>query len=360
MWDKTPDQLDPATRRLLEIHLAQANGVGFNGGNHGTPAAGGPSQDRPQRTVYVGNVKPEISEHELGQFLNQLLTRVPGRPSKPGNAIVDIAMKYDRAYAFVEFRDSEDADICIALDGAQCKGIVLRLRRTNNYHPPPGYDEECKRKWRLQGVIPTHVEDGPNKLYFSGLPKAWNEEAVIQIVQQAGELGAFTLVRDKHSGESKGYAFFSFRNPAITDQAIQFLNSLNIPDTQLLCKRARVPGQPMGDFGGAAPPPAQPSSRILVLGNMVTGEELQDDAEYTDIMKDVHQECEKHGAIDRLIIPRPGQSAELVGRIYLAFQQPESAQRASQFLAGRTFNDKRVTCSFVSEQEWADLQRQFP
>ena len=366
MWDKTPDQLDASTFQLLQIHLAQANGVGLTGGNHGPPPSsfGGPhgganAHNRAQRTVYVGNVKPEITEPELAQFLNQLLNQVPGRPNKPGNAIVDIAMKYDKAYAFVEFRDSEDADICIALDGAACKGVVLRLRRTNNYHPPPGYDEECKRKWKLQGVIPTHVEDGPNKLYFSGLPKHWDEKAVIELAQQAGELGAFTLVRDKHSGESKGYAFLSYANPAITDQAIQFLNSLQVPDVQLQCKRARVPGQPGMDqpsyssdiLGVASRPPAPVAgaSRILVLGNMVTNEDLQDDAEYKDILEDIHEECSKHGPIDRLIIPRPGKAPEgLVGKIFLAYQAAPSALAACMSLAGRTFNGKQVCPVCVS------------
>lgn len=407
MWDKTPDQLDPAALRLLEIHLAQANGLGLSGGNHaparvprdmsraGGASSGLNSANRPQRTVYVGNVKPEITEPELEQFLNSLLQQVPGRPNKPGNAIVDISMKYDKAYAFVEFKDTEDADICIALDGASCKGVVLRLRRTNNYHPPPGYDEQCKQQWKLQGVIPTHVEDGPNKLYFSGLPKHWDEEAVVRIAQQVGELGAFTLVRDKNNGESKGYAFFSYANPAITDQAIQFLNSLNIPDAQLACKRARVPGQPMGmdmdmDMGGSnmamppmptqqmppgmlgvgsgmphqPPPPPMPvlgGSRILVLGNMVTNDELQNDAEYKDILEDIHSECSKHGPIDQLLIPRPGEAHDgLIGKIFLAYQAEASAQAACQSLAGRTFNQNQVTCSFLPEGDWAQLRSQFP
>ncbi len=67
------------------------------------------------------------------------------------------------------------------------------------------YDEECCRKWKLQGVIPTHVPDGPNKLYITGVPKHWREDELLKVLQQAGEVGGFTLVREKDTSESKGY-----------------------------------------------------------------------------------------------------------------------------------------------------------
>ena len=124
MWDKTPDQLDPQTLRLLEIHQSQANGaghgtvsarapVGIGGGHAGLP--GTAAANKPQRTVYIGNVKHDITENDLGQFLNHLLTQVPGRPKKAGDAIADISLKPDKAYAFVEFRDTQDADIALSL-----------------------------------------------------------------------------------------------------------------------------------------------------------------------------------------------------------------------------------------------------
>jgi len=287
-------------------------------------------------------------------------------------------MKNDRAYAFVEFRDPEDADICIALDGAAIGGVILRLRRTNNYTPPPGYDEQCKRKWKLPGVVPTHVEDGPNKLYFFGLPRHWNEETVLQMARQAGDVSAFTLVRDKHTGESKGYAFMAYTDPANTDSAIQILNNLQVEGAQLQCKRARIPGQPMGApmMGGGAPmmhgqppipghhggydtsailgvgsappptqppPPPMPASRILVLGNMVTENDLNNDEDYAGLTEDINTECSKHGAIDKLVIPRPGQGLDsLIGKIFLAYRDNASAAAASQALASRFFDGKQV------------------
>ena len=57
------------------------------------------------------------------------------------------------------------------------------------------------------------------------------------------------------------------------------------------------------------------ATRVLVLSNMVTAEEVGDDDEYEDIVADVRDECTKFGTVCSVVIPRtmPG-----LGKVCLA------------------------------------------
>jgi hypothetical protein len=48
------------------------------------------------------------------------------------------------------------------------------------------------------------------------------------------------------------------------------------------------------------------ATRVIVLTNMVTADELSDDAEYEDIVADVREECARFGTVNSVVIPRDG------------------------------------------------------
>lgn len=115
-------------------------------------------------------------------------------------------------------------------------------------------------------------------------------------------------------------------------------------------------------------------SRVLQLLNMVTAEELMDTDEYegkpinrcrfmppklhvsplmivTEIVEDVREECEKYGKVLELKIPRPsgGRSVPGVGKVFVKFEEQESAQKALRALAGRKFADRTVVVTYFGE-----------
>ena len=117
-----------------------------------------------------------------------------------------------------------------------------------------------------------------------------------------------------------------------------------------------MPGMGMGapGMGGAA---SGPPTRVLTLLNMTSADELKDDVEYKEILEDVKTECETFGAIDSLVIPRPGvdgvaEGASCVGKIYVAYTAPESAVAASAALTGRQFGGKVVMTSFYPVEKY--------
>jgi splicing factor U2AF 65 kDa subunit len=71
----------------------------------------------------------------------------------------------------------------------------------------------------------------------------------------------------------------------------------------------------------------------------------------SEIFEDVKDECEKYGQIIELKIPRPSGARQNpgVGKIFIKYEKPESAQKALQALAGRKFAERTVVVTFFGE-----------
>jgi splicing factor U2AF subunit len=91
------------------------------------------------------------------------------------------------------------------------------------------------------------------------------------------------------------------------------------------------------------------TTRVLQLLNMVTLDELLNDDDYEEIMEDVGEECAKFGPIIGMKIPRRGHGA---GKIYIKYDNVESASTALKALAGRKFSDRTVVASYFGEENF--------
>lgn len=71
-----------------------------------------------------------------------------------------------------------------------------------------------------------------------------------------------------------------------------------------------------------------------------------------EIVEDVKEECEKYGPVLEIKIPRPSggsrQSAG-VGKIFIKYENADSAKKALQALAGRKFDARTVVTTYFSE-----------
>jgi splicing factor U2AF subunit len=181
----------------------------------------------------------------------------------------------------------------------------------------------------------------------------------------------------------QGIAFCEYLDPAITDIAVEGLNGMELGDEHLRVQRASIGVQQVGGvemgvnamslLAGTTSTDLQ-ESRVLQLLNMVTAEELMDTDEYegkpinrcrfmppklhvsplmivTEIVEDVREECEKYGKVLELKIPRPsgGRSVPGVGKVFVKFEEQESAQKALRALAGRKFADRTVVVTYFGE-----------
>ena len=81
------------------------------------------------------------------------------------------------------------------------------------------------------GIVSTQVQDTPNKVFIGGIPRDWDEEKIKQLlVQSAGKLRSFHLVRDSKDQSSKGYAFCEFASLDGVQMAMQAVHGMQILD----------------------------------------------------------------------------------------------------------------------------------
>lgn len=252
------------------------------------------------------------------------------------------------------------------------------------------------------GIIGKTVPDGPNKVFVGGLHYHLTEDQVLELLQAFGAVKAFHLVMDPTGTTSKGYGFVEYQDPTITQVAIMGLNGMDLGGGKVLTARVAqaaddtsaqlvaanliggydvealldaamglrpmptsapllmVPNMPMMGMPPmqqpmmqpspleianqalqslAAPPPPSSSTRILVLGNMVTDEDLATPEDLNALREEVRQECAKFGTLLSLQIP------PTMRKVFLEYASVSDAQAANQELDGRQFGPNVVEVS---------------
>ena len=66
------------------------------------------------------------------------------------------------------------------------------------------------------------------KLFIVGFPKDMQEIELVELFSAHGTVNTVTIVRDKNTGESKGYAFITMTDDAGAERAINALNSATV------------------------------------------------------------------------------------------------------------------------------------
>lgn len=87
---------------------------------------------------------------------------------------------------------------------------------------------------------------------------------------------------------------------------------------------------------------ARPSLVVQLL-NAVFAEDIADDGDYNDIVKEVREEASKFGHVESIKIPRNGFG---VGKIFVQFTDLTTARRFQQDANGRLFDGRSVCAAF--------------
>ncbi|KAK9789550.1 hypothetical protein WJX73_009409 [Symbiochloris irregularis] len=358
--------------------------TGFSSGFSAAPpmmgvATGGagmvspPSQQatRHARRVYVGGLPPTANEQNIATFFSNALAAVGGTTAGPGPCVVNVYINYEKKFAFVEFRTVEETSNAMALDGIMFEGVTVRVRRPNDYNPAaaaalgPSVPNSALNLQAIglnsgAGASMLGMTDAAERVFVGGLPYFMSDDQCKELLSSFGALKSFDLVRDRETGNSKGYGFVVFADVGVTDVACAHLNGMRIGERVLTVRRA-TESRPADAAAyaanaslAAAPPDA---TRIVKLAEAVTMEELTNDEEYGDILEDMQEECGKHGACIRVLIPRPPAPGQPpppgLGKVILEFADTTGAVKARNAMHGRKFSGREVLATFLAEDQYA-------
>jgi len=71
------------------------------------------------------------------------------------------------------------------------------------------------------------------KLFVGNLSKSTTPEELDTLFQKAGEVGSVNIIKDRTSGESKGFAFVTMSAQSEADKAISMFNAYSLSDHPL-------------------------------------------------------------------------------------------------------------------------------
>jgi len=75
-------------------------------------------------------------------------------------------------------------------------------------------------------------------IYIGQLPYNTSEEELKSIFTEYGEVASLNLIKDKFSGQSKGFGFIEMPNNAEADQAIKALNKSMLKGREIKVNQA--------------------------------------------------------------------------------------------------------------------------
>lgn len=332
---------------------------------------------RHARRVYVGGLSPNANEQSVATFFSQVMYAIGGNTAGPGDAVVNVYINHEKKFAFVEMRSVEEASNAMALDGIIFEGAPVKVRRPSDYNPSlaatlgPSQPNPSLNLSAV-GLTPGSAGglEGPDRIFVGGLPYYFTEAQIRELLESFGPLRGFDLVKDRETGNSKGYAFCVYQDLSVTDIACAALNGIKMGDKTLTVRRANQ--------GAAQPRPEQESvllqaqqqvalqrlvyqagslpTKVVCLTQVVSADELKDDEEYEDILEDMRGEGGKYGKLVNVVIPRPGPNGEStsgVGKVFLEYADADGSTKARVGLNGRKFGGNQVVAVYYPEGKFA-------
>jgi cold-inducible RNA-binding protein len=86
-------------------------------------------------------------------------------------------------------------------------------------------------------------------LYVGGLPYSTTEDAVRNLFAQAGNVSSVRLIKDRDTGDSKGFAFVEMADDAEAEAAVNQFNGYQMDGRSLTVNEARPREERSGGGG---------------------------------------------------------------------------------------------------------------
>lgn len=332
---------------------------------------------------------------KLADYINKFLCSADLEGTAVDNNLVRKWKNKDDSTLILELKSSVASTLALALSGKSISAdqvavndqgtngeVTLLLRRPGEYVvqclPPygPKVDE-----------IEDKVVDSPRKITIL-IDKNVTESVLSDALAEIAPLRAIKLVREIGTKDPTGIAFAEF-----------FVDPKEFPSTKNAVKQIStyidqvrklefVTGAwfsciELSDDGKVETSiqdcpidvktlkalvrneyvPFHPKQRVIQLFNLVTPNDLVDDASFKFIENDILEEARTFGQVVSIKIPRPPHDYSPgilqltnpgIGKVFLEFDSEETALAALMGMGGRSYNDRTVLCAFYDHQDFSN------
>ena len=91
----------------------------------------------------------------------------------------------------------------------------------------------------IPAVLPEKAVTMETRLYVGNLSKSTTQEELNTLFAQAGKVTAVEVIKERKSGESKGFAFVTMSEQSEADKAVSMFNAYSLGDHTLKVSPAK-------------------------------------------------------------------------------------------------------------------------
>ncbi|CAL5339858.1 unnamed protein product [Camellia sinensis] len=129
---------------------------------------------------------------------------------------------------------SEDSgkDQSPEVDGGEADGSIITNEPVEDEEKhTASIDEDDKEKHSELLALPSHGSE----IFIGGLPRDVSEEDLRDLCDSLGEIVEIRLIKNRDTGESKGFAFVAFKTKEVAQQAIEELHNKEFKGRTIRC-----------------------------------------------------------------------------------------------------------------------------
>ena len=197
--------------------------------------------------LYIGNLPPLLCFPELEDLFT------PFGKLQSAELMTDPATGLSRGFGFIEMETEESAQAAISgLNGKEVDGQTLNVNevKPGRGGPMPSRDGGRGRPSAPAGGRPPGPPRSPSgtRLFVGNLPYSAGNADLEKVFAEVGKVSSVSVVTDRFSGQSKGFAFVEMGSKEEADAVIQKFNGQEVLGRVLKINEARPPERRR--FGG--------------------------------------------------------------------------------------------------------------
>jgi len=310
--------------------------------------------------LYVGNLPPKIKPKELVDYVNLALRKVNCRFSTI-DPVLSAWISSDGHYAFIEFKNPEDANMGFALNNISIHGHSLKVGRPNTYSGMFNSMNLLKNSSLMLGDSMLNPEKHAQNV-LDAEEDLFDPLGEKKMIKQEGEKKKTKKKPEepKIESEEEGEGEGKKKQKEVPIPVLTKMGVLNVTTG------GRINPIMGGTISNEVYRVELPS-RVLVLKDIISYEYLAYEEDFENLVEDIKKEMNKHGMIAEVKIPhypflqpkeeedeKKEENIDLTiiksnlpekegfGNAYIEFVSPEEAKNARRELIGRKYGDRFV------------------